>query len=189
MKKLVLVVMAGLLAFGIVAGAGTAQAAPPAGVRCTGSSSVWDDTDIVHLTKEGAGTLVLSWTARGHTTMNCGANSPLTGQVARIEERVRVRVMPGGAVQGQAHVRVLVGHKQHVFNGRFTGRAMVTPGSIALAGAVQDTDRDTDASDFLLLRQHGTLNPATKQWTNIYIDAVASFCRVGAAARRFRTCR
>jgi len=168
-KKLVLAALFGLFALSMFAG-GTAAAAPAEGVRCTGSNSVWDDTDVVHLTKEGAGTLVLSWTVGGQTTLNCGAHSPLNGQVARIEERVRADVMANGAVQGQAHVRLAVANKHQLFNGRFVGTATVGSASLDVTGNVYAGE--TDGADFLAIRQHGTVNRATQQWTNIYIDDI-----------------
>jgi hypothetical protein len=167
--KLILATFMGILALGLMAGAGLAQAAPPR-ITCHGTASVWDDTDIVHLTKEGAGTLVLAWTARGHTTLGCGAGSPVTGQVAQIEQRVQARVGPGGAIAGESHTRVTIAGKQQVFHGNYRGTTTVNAGTLS----VQSEDGDTDGNDFLALRmrQHGTINLATKQWTAIYIDDI-----------------
>jgi hypothetical protein len=167
-SKLILSALVAVFALGFVAATGTAQAAPPH-ITCTGTASVWDDSDIVHLTKEGAGTLILGWSAKGHTTLNCGTGSPLTGQVAQIEQRVQARIGPGGAIRGQAHTRVIVAGRQRSLQGNYIGTAAINAGTLSVQAEVRG---DVDGNDFLALRmrEHGTINLSTKQWTGFYID-------------------
>ena len=172
MTKFVLSALVGLLALGLVAGTHTAQGAPAAPMRCTGANGVWDDTDIVHLTKQGAGTLTMGWTAHAQMTLTCTTGASTTTQVAQIEQRMQVHIMANGvATQGQGQVRISVGNRKHVFTGRYKGTTTVNDGALSLSGDF-NADGDVDGADFLLMRQHGTVDRGTRQFTGFYIDDI-----------------
>jgi len=170
--KLVLTAIVAFMALGIVSGSSTAQAAPSRPpLHCTGSNSVWDDTDIVHLTKEGAGTLNLAWRARGHTTLDCGTGNPLTGKTARIEQQVDAHVHDG-TVRGRAQTRIAIGDHNLLFTGNFTGTTTVNDGVLTLHGDY-NADGHVDGSDYaMLMRQAGTLDLGSRHWTSLNIIGV-----------------
>lgn len=175
MTKLVLSALIGLVALGIVAGTSTAQAAPPP-LHCVGVNSVWDDTDIVHLTiNTGAGNDQIVWRASGHTTLNCGSGSPLTGKLAQIEQRVDAQIQPSGAIHGRGQTRISVNGLNHSFQGRFTGATTVNQGVLTVHGDF-NTDGVVDGADFLVWRlhmhEHGTVDIRTKHSTNSFIDNI-----------------
>jgi hypothetical protein len=174
LKKLVLAALVGLFAFGAVAGMSTAQAAPDR-LHCTGVNSVWDDSDIVNLTKQGAGTLELSWTARGRTTLQCGSGSPLTNQTARIEQRIHARVTPNGAIHGQGQTRLVLGNRDIVIPGHYRGTTTINDGNLSVSGDFVGK-KVIDGGDLVIwqlrMHTHGTVNVASKSFTNHVIDSV-----------------
>ena len=168
MTKLIMAALIGAMALGFIA-AGTAQAAPQT-TNCIGSSTVWDDTDIVHLTKEGAGTLEMSWRARGHAILTCTTGSSTTTHAARIEQRVDASLTQGGVVEGKAQTKISIAGKQEVFQGQYRGSTTVSAGTLSVHGVV-------DAADYVLWRkasmtQDGTLDLATRQWTSLTLTEV-----------------
>jgi hypothetical protein len=183
-SKLALAAMTGILAFGLWAGSGVAQAAPPPPrtMQCTSTSAVWDDTDIVHLTVpilEGNDSI--SWRARGHATLTCNDGSSTTTRPAQLEQRVQARITRGGAIQGHGQTRVSSGDLQHSFSGNFTGTTTVNAGTLSLAGDF-DADGKVDGADYVVWRMHmglhGTVNLTTKQ-AGFYIDDII----IGAKAQ------
>ena len=171
MTKLVLSALLVVLALGAVAGTSAAQAAPAQPIRCTGVNGVWDDTDIVHLTKEGAGTLTIGWKAHAEMMLTCTTGGSTTTQLVQIEERMQVHVMANGATQGQGHVRVSVGNRHRVFTGRYTGTTTVNGGVLSLSGDFNNDGR-VEGQDFLRMKQHGTIDRDTRQFTSFYIDDI-----------------
>ena len=170
MTKLVLSALIGLLALGIVAGTSTVQAAPTT-MRCTGANSVWDDTDIVHLTKQGAGTLTIGWTA--HDQVRLRALPVLRPPRSRRSKSACRSTSCRTAARRMARARCAsaCGNRHRVFTGRYTGTTTVNEGTLSLFGDFNG-DGDVDGQDFLRMQQHGTIDRVTRQSTSFYIDDI-----------------
>ena len=166
--KLVLAAVFAFMALGVASGNSIAQAAPHTPpLHCTGTNSLWEDTDIVHLTKQGAGTLTLAWRARGHTTLQCGAGNPLTNQTVRIEQHIEAHVH-NGAIRGRGQTRVVLGNHELLLHGSFIGTTTVNQGTLSVQG-----DWNGNGKDYVMrMRQAGTLDIAAEQWTMLSIIGV-----------------
>jgi hypothetical protein len=144
---------------------------------------VWDDTDIVGLTKQGAGTLTMVWQATGHTTLACEAGSPLNGNTAQIEAQVELHVLPNGSVQGVGRTRVAVAGRSFSTQGRYTGTTTINQGTLTVHGDYNG-DGAVDGADFVALMHFGDsgqVNLATRQFTMHTLDNVLINWGDGAA--------
>ena len=173
MAKFILSALIGVLVLGLIEVSSVAQAAPPsrAPVHCTGANSVWVDIDRTPLNLTvplGDGDDKISWRARGHTTLDCGLGSPLTGQVAQIQQHVQARVH-GGVIAGDAQTSVRVGNRQIVFHGNYTGTTTLNQGTLSFQGDANGHSQ-VNAADLAVwhvrYQDAGTINLPAKQFTS-----------------------
>ena len=172
MAKLILSALIGVLVLGFTSGMTTARAAPPVG-NCTGVDSVWLDIDRTQvIVNAGGGNDQISWRARGHTTLDCGAGSPLTRQVAQIEQRVSMVISgPRGDLTLRGHAQTSLSYTSGhaTMGGAVQGMGSCNAGTCNVSFVLDSTNGGVRR---LKMSQHGTFDLGTKQWTALYIDDI-----------------
>ncbi len=82
----------------------TTQATYAAASPQTCVSSIWDDTDIVHVLRLQDNKVDVKWLASGEASLTCRGGGPLDGQGVTVSQAGELSGVPGGILVGPTHI-------------------------------------------------------------------------------------